>query len=161
MFFICLLDKVHSTTTEARSGNQWLGVGISGLLNELLPKVELHLLCLKNYYNFVQTPPRSPSVAPTLPYKSFSSSNYESTLCELTKIFLLLSFARACLSPDAGVLLNFRLSGKSGSCASTSTSGSHLNAVPKLLFSHSKAMLQKAKSPACHQVPLLAKSKTS
>lgn len=64
-----------------QGGEEWIGIYWGNF-----SKVELHLLCLRNYYNFDPSA-RSGPVSFVL-----SSSNYESTLCALTKIFLLLSF---------------------------------------------------------------------
>lgn len=72
----------ESTWRQLYQGaGEWIGIYWGNF-----SKVELHLLCLRNYYNFGPSA-RSGPVSFVL-----SSSNYESTLCALTKIFLLLSF---------------------------------------------------------------------
>lgn len=89
MCFICLLARKCEREREREStwrqlyqgGEEWIGIYWGNF-----SKVELHLLCLRNYYNFDPSA-RSGPVSFVL-----SSSNYESTLCALTKIFLLLSF---------------------------------------------------------------------
>lgn len=87
MCFICLLARKCEREREStrrqlyQGGEEWIGIYWGNF-----SKVELHLLCLRNYYNFGPSA-RSGPVSFVL-----SSSNYESTLCALTKIFLLLSF---------------------------------------------------------------------
>lgn len=84
MCFICLLAREWRESTRRQlyqGAGEWIGIYWGNF-----SKVELHLLCLRNYYNFGPSA-RSGPVSFVL-----SSSNYESTLCALTKIFLLLSF---------------------------------------------------------------------
>lgn len=83
--FVCWPENARERESTWRQlyqgGEEWIGIYWGNF-----SKVELHLLCLRNYYNFGPSA-RSGPVSFVL-----SSSNYESTLCALTKIFLLLSF---------------------------------------------------------------------
>lgn len=83
--FVCWPENARERESTWRQlyqgGEEWIGIYWGNF-----SKVELHLLCLRNYYNFGPSA-RSRPVSFVL-----SSSNYESTLCALTKIFLLLSF---------------------------------------------------------------------
>lgn len=91
MCFICLLprererDGVHLTTTVAGSRNRNRSKG-STSIEATFQKWN----CICSAWETIIT--LSPSLLPTPHSTVLSSSNYESTLCALTKIFLLLSF---------------------------------------------------------------------